>query len=138
MTNQLSARHHSPAMHFALHYIEMTVVMVVGMLVLDAAERATLGPLGWNGFIDTPGVDVFVMATNMAVPMAVWMLVRGHSPRTTLAMSAAMYAPFVVLVPMQWTGIVSSMTVMTVGHVGMFTAMFAVMWARRSEFTGHA
>jgi hypothetical protein len=79
------------------------------------------------------------MATDMAVGMAVWMSVRGHPWRGIAEISAAMYAPFLVLlIPYRW-GAISAGVVMNGGHVLMLLSMLVVMLRRRDEYTrGHA
>jgi flagellar biosynthetic protein FliP len=95
-----------------------------------------LGPVWsavWPSYGDRFEVMVLVMATDMAVAMAAWMLVRGHSRRVTAEMSAVMYLPFLLLFPPYWAGWVSGGVVMTAGHLLMLPAMAAVLWWRRDE-----
>jgi hypothetical protein len=112
---------------FWLHYGEMVLVMVVGMMLL-----APLIPevASWE-------VEVLLMATTMAVPMALWMLVRGHRTRPTLEMAAVMYAPFVLLLPLVWAGWMSVDLLSALGHTLMFVGMLAVMALRPAEYTCH-
>jgi hypothetical protein len=85
------------------------------------------------------GRAALAMATDMAIGMAVWMRVRSHGWAGIGEMTAAMYAPFIVLLVPYWFGAVSAGAVMAGGHVLMVVAMVAVMLRRRSEFTqgGH-
>lgn len=71
--------------HLALHYVEMVVAMAVGMMAL--------GPVWsflWPGVNAVFEVSLAVMATNMAIGMAVPMLLRRHSWRAIAEMSASM------------------------------------------------
>jgi flagellar biosynthetic protein FliP len=111
------------------HYVEMVVAMVVGMVVLGPVWG-----LLWPSYGDRLEVMVLVMATDMAIGMAAWMRFRGHAWRGTLEMCAAMYVPFLLLLPPYWAGMVSGDVVMTAGHVLMLPAMALVMWWRRSEY----
>lgn len=118
-------------LRFAGHYVEMVIAMLLGM---------ALGPL-WSlaipGIYDRDDVHALVMATDMAIGMAVWMRIRRHSWRHIAEMSAAMYAPFVLLLGPYWLNAVSGETVMMLGHVLMFPAMLVPMIARRRDYYGH-
>jgi hypothetical protein len=117
-------------LRFAGHYLEMVVAMFLGM---------ALGPL-WSflvpGIDDRPDVRTMVMATDMAIGMTLWMLIRRHSWRHIAEMSGAMYAPFVLLLGPYWLGAISSDTLMMVGHVLMFPAMLVPMILRRQHYYG--
>ena len=112
---------------FWLHYGEMVLVMVVGMMLL-----APLLPESswWEA-------EVLLMATTMALPMALWMLARGHATAPTLEMAAVMYAPFVVLFPLVWAGRASVDLLSAVGHTLMFVGMLVVMALRPAEYSCH-
>ncbi|WP_344402513.1 DJ-1/PfpI family protein [Dactylosporangium fulvum] len=121
-------------LHFSRHVLEMVVAMLAGMFAL--------GPL-WTlvlpGAAGRTDVHTLTMATDMAIGMALWMCVRGHGWASIGEMTAAMYAPFAVLLVPYRLGAVSAGVVMTGGHVLMVVAMVAVMLRRRSEYThgGH-
>jgi flagellar biosynthetic protein FliP len=120
-------------LRFALHYVEMVVAMVVGMVAL--------GPLvSWvaPSVHDRADVSALVMATNMSIGMAVWMRIRRHSWPRIAEMCAAMYVPFLVVLVPFWLGAVGEDAVMMVGHVLMMPAMLAVMiWRRRDYYHHH-
>jgi hypothetical protein len=80
-------------------------------------------PLG----IERADLHALVMATDMAVGMAAWMLVRGHGVRSVAAMCGSMYAAFAVLFPPLWVGLLGGEAMLTLGHVLMLPAMLAVM-----------
>lgn len=116
-------------LRFTLHFVEMIVAMFVGMFAL--APLWSLGP-------DLPNradVDAFVMATNMAVGMAVWMALRRHAWPRILEMSAVMYVPFAVMLVPFWLGWVSDHAVMMAGHILMVPLMLAAMLWRRAEYS---
>ena len=99
--------------------------MMVGMLVLGpfwTPARTDLAA-GW-------------MATTMSVAMAVWMWHRGHGPAAIGEMTAAMYAPFLVLLIPWWAGLLPGEAVILGGHVLMLPAMVLVMLRRIGEYTG--
>jgi hypothetical protein len=116
-------------LRFARHALEMVAAMVVGMVALEPVWS-----FAWPGLADNVTAHVLVMATNMSLGMAVWMRIRRHGWPGILEMSAAMYAPFVVLLPFHWAGALSGMVLMTAGHVLMVPAMLVAMWRRRHEY----
>ena len=107
----------------ARHYAEMVVAMFIGMLVLGALREL----LGLTvAFEASPGASYLLMATDMALGMAAWMLVRGHTWASTLEMCAAMYVP-VVLLPAVWVGALGATAFMVLAHVVMLAAMLGVL-----------
>ncbi|KRC61515.1 hypothetical protein ASE14_11715 [Agromyces sp. Root81] len=116
-------------LRFVLHGVEMVIAMVLGMVVL--------GPVwawAWPGLGENTTAQVLVMATDMSIGMAVWMRIRGHGLPAIAEMSAAMYVPFLVLLPFHWAGVLPAMALMTAGHVLMLPAMLVAMLRRRSEY----
>lgn len=111
---------------FVRHYLEMVVAMVLGMVVLGM-----LWPSGW---LVRPDVHALVMATDMTIPMVLWMRIRRHSWPRIAEMSAAMYLPFVALLAPYWLGVLSGPALMMAGHVIMFPLMLAAMLWRRAEY----
>lgn len=107
----------------ALHYLEMLIAMGVGMAVFGLAR----GALGLTvAFHDRPGASFLLMATDMALGMAIWMRVRRHGWPVTLQMCAAMYVPLLLL-PLVAAGLMGAMTFMVVAHVVMCVAMLVVL-----------
>ncbi len=111
------------------HLAEMLAAMLVGMLVLGPLWRLP-PPLA-----DRPDVAAFVMATDMAVAMAVWMWHRGHTGAAIGEMTAAMYVPFLVLLAPWWAGLVPGGLVLAGGHLLMLPAMAWAVRHRRGEYT---
>jgi hypothetical protein len=99
---------------FVRHYLEIVVATVAGMVVLGPAESMLLNPIGWAELLAHSETYTLVMATNMTV---------------------AMYAPFVVLFPPLWLGVLSATGLMVLGHVLMLFAIAAAMLRRRDEYT---
>jgi hypothetical protein len=117
------------------HYLEIVVAAVAGMMLLGPAESVLLNPLGWAELLAHPETYTLVMATNMTVAMAAWMRFRGHGWAAIAEMAVAMYAPFVVLFPPLWLGILSATGLMVLGHVLMLLAIATAMLRRRGEYT---
>lgn len=105
------------------HYLEMVLAMLVGMLVLGTG-RALLGLT--IPFAESASLSYLLMATDMAIAMAVWMRLRGCSRPMTLEMCAAMYLP-IVLVPLVRVGAMGAMTFMLIAHIVMMVAMLLVL-----------
>lgn len=113
---------------FLLHYLQMVVAMVAGMLLLGPLSML-FGDVGIE-------LDSLLMATWMSVGMAAWMLWRRHPLASVLEMALAMYLSFAVLFPPYWLGGLSASGVMVAGHVLMLPAMAAAMLYRRAEYVG--
>lgn len=122
---------------FTRHYLEMVVAMVLGMVVLDPVWRLGLWLGGADDLLDNHTTGSVIMATNMCIGMGAWMRHRGHTWHPILEMSAAMYVPFVVLMPLLWTGAMSGAQYMVGGHGLMLLTMLAAMLWRRNEYSGH-
>jgi flagellar biosynthetic protein FliP len=123
---------------FLRHYAEMIVAMIGGMVVLGMLESMLLDPFGWSDVRAVPEFNALIMATNMALPMAVWMWHRRHTAGAIGQMAAAMYAPFVMCFPLLWLGLLSATGLMIAGHVLMVPAMTVAMLWRPNEYTGYA
>jgi flagellar biosynthetic protein FliP len=128
-------RHYHAIGRFTWHFLEMVIAMAVGM---------ALGPVG--ALLDYafgvelsshPASHAIVMATDMAIGMAVWMRIRGHNRRSIGEMSAAMYLPFVMLLVPYGLGYLSGGALIGVGHILMLPAMLVAMLARRDEYGAH-
>jgi hypothetical protein len=131
------ARSGTALRRFTVHYLEMVVAMVAGMVILGPLETLVLDAGGWSTALDRAGVNALVMATNMTVAMAGWMRFRGHTRAPIIEMSAAMYVPFLLLLVPLWQGGISEGTFVLGGHVLMLLGMLLAMLLRREEYTGH-
>jgi hypothetical protein len=117
------------------HYLEIVVAAVAGMMLLGPAESMLLNRIGWAELLAHPETYTLVMATNMTVATAGWMRFRGHGWAAIAEMAVAMYAPFVVLFPPLWLGMLSATGLMVLGHVLMLLAIATAMLRRRDEYT---
>jgi len=113
------------ALRFLLHYAEMSVAMMLGMMLL-----APVWTFFWPGSAAVFEIHLAVMATNMVIGMSIPMLMRRHSWRSIVEMSAVMYLAFLVVLVPYWLGAAGAGFVMLWGHVLMFVAMFVVMLLR--------
>ena len=126
---------------FARHYVEMVVVMFVGMTVLAIPAGLALGVVGssWSELqYEAPAAMLLLMAATMTVPMAAWMRRRGHGWRPTNEMSASMIVPTLAVIALHGVGLMSDVgTMLAVEHVAMLAGMFAVMLLRPEEYSHH-
>jgi hypothetical protein len=119
---------------FVGHYLEIVVAAVAGMMLLGPAESMLLNPIGAE-LLARFEISTLVMATNMTVAAAAWMRFRRHGWAAVAEMALAMYAPFMVLFPPLWLGVLSANALMVLGHVLMLLAIAAAMLRRRHEYT---
>jgi hypothetical protein len=118
---------------FLRHLVEMLLAMLAGMLVI--------GPL-WpyavpDDLLARADLAAATTATSMSVAMAGWMWHRRHGGAAIAEMTAAMYVPFLVLLPPWWAGQIDADAVLAGGHLLMLPAMVLAMWHRAAEYTGH-
>ena len=127
--------------HFARHYVEMVVVMFLGMAVLGPPAGLALGLFdsSWSDLrTDAPAAMLLLMAATMTVPMAAWMRRRGHGWRATNEMSASMIVPTLAVIGLDIVGLMNDVgTMLLTEHVAMLVGMFAVMAVRPSEYSAH-
>ncbi len=122
-------------LRFAGHYLEMVVAMFVGMYALGPLWTFALPGLpGLPGLPDRPDITAMVMATDMSIGMAGWMLVRRHPWPHIGEMCAAMVVPFAALLVPYWTGLIDGGTLMLAGHLLMFPAMLLPMLRHRHHY----
>ena len=126
-----------PVGGFVRHAVEMIVVMFIGMAVMGAIAAAALAAAGSSTaelVDDAPAVAALGMAFNMALPMTLWMLHRGHSRARSLEMGLAMFAPGLLAVVLLATTAIESGAVCGFECMLMIPLMLAVMWVRRAEY----
>ena len=122
---------------FALHFVEMVVVMFIGMGIFSGLAALAYAAAG-SSLSDQPGPwRVLLMGINMAVPMALWMAFRGHSAARNLEMAAAMLVPSIGAAVVDWTGAVDTVAAMEIQHLVMIPAMLGVMLWRYDEYSRH-
>jgi hypothetical protein len=133
-TAHVETTHSLSAKKFTVHFLEMVVAMVVGMLVLHPVWTFVLDAVGAAGLMSNPYSGALIMATNMTVAMSAWMRFRGHRWRPIAEMGAAMYLPFLVLFVPLALGLIGTGALMVWGHVLMLPAMAAAMLLRPAEY----
>lgn len=126
---------------FLRHLVEMTVAMMVGMLIYGAAVGAAVG-LGGGSYesvrVGRPALFALGMAASMSVTMVAWMRLRGHDWRLGGEMTAAMFAPAVVLIVCERFDLVAAGAVCPLACAAMVPAMAIAMLARLDVYAGPA
>ncbi len=121
---------------FALHFLEMMIAMMVGMpfffMLRDQVPAAsTYTAIFVRGTVMYDlAMDIF-----MAVPMVIWMIVRGHGWRHSAEMAFAMSAPVVAVITLRLLGFDASW-LRQAGYWGMFVGMLIAMLYRRDHYAG--
>jgi hypothetical protein len=126
----------TPRQRFARHYIEMVVVMFLGMAVLALPARMALAAADTSWSELGTAAMLLAMAIEMTVPMVAWMRFRGHGWRPSGEMAGAMLLPTFVAIGLDAAGLVESAGALMAGeHVAMLLAMLGAMLLRPSEYT---
>ena len=94
-------------LNFGLHFVEMFAAMGIGMAVGMPIYRAVTGISSAEQYRLYPVPSVTAMALTMALPMAGWMLLRGHGWRNSIEMAAAMIVPAIPFVILAGLGVIS-------------------------------
>jgi hypothetical protein len=122
---------------FVLHFVEMTVVMELGMMAIYALNAQVLVPLAHVDLTGpTPETQVLAMGVFMGLPMAAWMGLRRHGWRNGLEMAGAMVVPFAGAVILHIAGLLPQAEMMGVGSNLMWLAMVGVMLLRWHHYAG--
>lgn len=130
----------SKVVRFVLHFLEMTVAMMAGMVVLYlldvvSPESSSLAPFFEYGTVEFD----LAMAIFMTVPMAAWMLVRRHDRRHVAEMSFGMNALVAVIIVLRLLGADASQPwLVDASHPAMFLGMLVAMLVRPGHYTGKA
>ena len=105
-----------------LEYVGMVAGMLAGMVVLGLI-RDVVAP----GVALRPDLETIVMATEMVIGMSAWMVARRHAWQGIAVMSAVMYLPFLVLMPLFWVEWISGAVLSLGGHLLMLPFMALAM-----------
>jgi hypothetical protein len=113
---------------FVLHFGEMCLAMMAGMLVFMAVP----------GVMELPAVlHQLGMAVAMTVPMVAWMRVRGHSWRHGIEMSIGMLLPWAAVLTLVGLGAATAVPWLAKADgAAMVLGMLAVMLLRPAH-AGH-
>lgn len=112
--SEIGAHHHpqqsvfSRVWHFGLHYLEMCVAMCVGGITLNVLFFTGAAQLGYTNLLERyPEFSILMIGILLAIPMAVWMRIRGHDWRSNLEMSTTSIILAILLIGAYWLGVIS-------------------------------
>ncbi len=123
---------------FVLHFLEMTVAMMIGMPILFMARNLVPASSPYAAALKT-GSSPFdlVMTVFMVVPMVAWMIVRRHGWRHSIEMAAGMSAPVAAVAVLRLLGGGAYLPWLAkASHSAMFLGMLAAMLCRHDHYTG--
>jgi hypothetical protein len=116
---------------FALHYVEMVVVMVLGMMILTWPIELVMN-------VSRTGSMLVEMGATMTAAMLGWMRFRGHDWQPCIEMAASMVLPTIGTLVLLGTGLVEGAgPLMIILHAVMLPAMLVAMLLRRDEYSCH-
>lgn len=124
---------------FLRHLLEMTVAMMLGMFGYGLLLGGLLAAAGNNledARLGRPELFALGMAASMSLPMVAWMRHRGHDWRNGMEMTAAMFAPALVLSACYRLHAVQADSVCPMACAAMIPAMVGAMLFRLSDYTG--
>ncbi len=123
---------------FTWHFVQMVVVMMLGMLPLGPI----LAALG-QSHLSTRSPDAFALAmtASMVLPMAAFMRIRGHSWERTAEMVGAMTVPNALLLAGSLLGLLPRKEALSVVGAGMgplmWAGMLGAMFFRWGDYAQH-
>jgi len=93
--------------YFIRHYIEMLLVCCIGGLILNFLFFSAITRVGFPNFLQQyPDLSIIVITILLAVPMLIWMRLRGHEWRPTLEMTGEPIVLGVLLISASWINII--------------------------------
>ena len=119
---------------FLLHFGEMLLAMVAGMIVLGGLAQLAFVAAGSSLGAAHGAVQVAIMGVSMTVPMVAWMSYRGHDRARSTEMAGSMIVPSVFAIVLAVTGAAGAHGALAVQHVVMIPAMLGVMLWRYDHY----
>ncbi len=125
---------------FILHFLEMTLAMMVGMPILFMLRNLVPTSSPYAAALKTGTVPFdLVMTIFMVAPMVAWMIVRRHGLRHSVEMAIGMSAPVAAIDALRLLGAGAYLPWLSkASHLAMFLGMLAVMLYRCDHSTGNA
>ena len=128
----------SKAGHFVLHFLELQIPMGLGALICYLVVRLITSSPTFST-IYYPGTYLFAIGDLLflTVPVAIWIIFRGHGWQHSLEMSASMIAPVTtIMILSQLTAYDYLTWLLTGGYPVMCVGMLVYMLYRRDLFNG--
>lgn len=128
---------------FALHFLEMCIVMCAGGAVLSIIVFGAAALLGYANFAArAPELSILIIAVDLTVAMAAYMALRGHPVRHNIEMSGGTIVGGILLIGAPWAGMIPQATLASWPSLFAFMCgplcliMFVVMAARFEHYGG--
>ena len=133
----------SKTMRFLLHFLEMQIPMVLGMIPWHPVVRALrASPTYAEAFQRGSALSILGHGLFMTIPMVAWMVIRRHGWRHSMEMGAAMLAPGLAIIGLCSLGADTYWPwLITLASPAGTVAMLLYMLYRRDHFTepaGHS
>jgi flagellar biosynthetic protein FliP len=122
------------SLRFGLHFVEMAIAMEIGMMPLGSI-LAAVGQSDLSA--RSPEAYSLVMNLSMAIPMAIWMLIRRHGIRLTAEMAAAMIVPGAIVAAGSLAGLLPHAAAVSAIGALMWIGMLAAMAVRWPAYARH-
>jgi len=91
---------------FALHFLEMCIVMCVGGSVLNIAIFGAAALLGYSSLVaQATELSILIIAADFTLAMAGYMALRGHAVRHNVEMSGSTIVGGILLIGALWVGL---------------------------------
>jgi hypothetical protein len=139
------ARTGGPTGRFAAELGGMCAVMCLGGTVATFAAFTAAGWLGYPGLArQAPGLSALIIAVCLAVPVAVYMAVRGHGRRHNLVMTGTTIGVGLVMAALLWAGVIPTAGLQTWHSLFMLVCgpacllMIAEMLISSGTYSGRA
>jgi hypothetical protein len=129
-----AVRRRARILRFGLHFVEMVAAMGVGMAAGMPIYRALAGISSAEQYRLYPVPSVSAMALTMALPMAGWMLLRGHRWRNSAEMAAAMIVPAIPFICLAGLHVISGTACRAYMPLSI-VAMIGLMVYRRDVYS---
>jgi heme/copper-type cytochrome/quinol oxidase subunit 4 len=109
VTKHSVSRTVTPAGRFLAELGGMCAVMCVGGSILSFASFEVASALGYPKLVQqAPELSAAVIAVCLALPMAVYMALRGHGRRHNLEMTGSTIAVGIVVIGLLWSGVIAT------------------------------
>ena len=127
----------SKTVRFLLHFLEMQIAMVVGMIPWHWLVRELrASPVYAEAFQRGSDLSILGHGLFMTIPMVAWMILRRHGWQHSLEMGAAMLAPSVAIIVVCWLGVDTYWPwLIGLASPAGTLGMLAYMLYRRDHFT---
>lgn len=128
------AGHAGHKSHFGRHLLEMTVVMIIGMVAAGTVMTVPFGLTVDQALTQFPVLFCLGIAFGMTVLMVAWMRHRGHGWGSCSEMAATMIVPAFPFIVLFWLGVITG-PFCGLFCIASFLAMIGLMLFRRDEYS---